>query len=167
MSFPRWYVAETLPHKEDMAIQNLRRQAFRSFCPRFRKLRKHARRQSMVLAPLFPGYVFVFLDPDQQPWRSINGTFGVRRLVGSEGVRPQPMPDAAMELILARCTDGVMTRLLDDPEPGRRVRIISGPFADSLASVETLDDRGRVHVLLDILGGECSIRMDINCLAPA
>lgn len=165
----RWYVAETLPGREGVAIQNLRRQAFRGFCPRFRKLRKHARRQDVVLVPLFPGYVFIALDPEREPWRSINGTFGIRRLIGSDGSRPRPMPEAAMEQILARCADGadgIVTRLLDDPEPGRRVRIINGPFADSLASIESLDGRGRVRILLDILGGECPVSMNVDCLAP-
>lgn len=77
------------------------------------------------------------------------------------------MPDGAMEQILARCTDGIVIRLLDNPEPGQSVRIIAGPFADNLASIEALDDKGRVRVLLDILGSGCSVRMNVNCLAPA
>jgi len=163
----RWYVAETLPGREGLAIQNLRRQQFTSFFPRFRKLRRHARRQDTVLAPLFPGYVFVRFDPDRQPWHSINGTFGVRRLVGSMHARPQPMPEAAMQLIMARCHEGIITQLLDSPEPGQAVRIIAGPFADSFASIEKLDGKGRVRVLLDLLGGPCSIDMNLECLAPA
>lgn len=163
----RWYVVETQPCKEGLAVENLTRQAFRGFCPRFRKLRRHARRRETILAPLFPGYVFVRFDVDRQPWRSINGTHGVRRLVGAEHARPQPMPEDAMQQIFSRCRDGIVTQLVDNLEPGRAVRIVTGPFADSLAAIEALDGKGRVRVLLDILGAECSIRVNPECLAPA
>ena len=52
-------------------------------------------------------------------------------------------------------------------EPGRLVRLVKGPFADQVATIEQLDDRGRVRVLLDILGGETSVRVSTGDLAPA
>lgn len=162
-----WYVAETLPGKEAIAIENLSRQGFHGFCPRFRKQRRHARRLETVLAPLFPGYVFVRFDPDWQPWRSINGTLGIRRLVGGENARPRPMPETAMRQILSRCRNGIVTQLVDRLAPGDAVRILTGPFAESLAEIESLDDKGRVRVLLDILGGGCSVRVSLSCLTPA
>jgi transcriptional antiterminator RfaH len=163
----RWYVAETLPAREDLAIQNLRRQSFQSFCPRFRKVRRHARRQHTVLAPLFPGYVFVRMDPERHAWRSINGTFGVRALICGDRLRPSALPDAAMHQILSRCEDEVVRHLLVEPIPGQTVQIVSGPFADRLASIETLDGKGRVRVLLDLLGTECSVWTDLSAVAPA
>lgn len=163
----RWYVVETLPAREDLAIQNLRRQSFQSFCPRFRKVRRHARRQHTVLAPLFPGYVFVRLDPERHAWRSINGTFGVRALICGDRLRPSALPDAAVDQIISRCEGEVVRNLLTEPMPGQTVQIVAGPFADRLASIETLDGKGRVRVLLDLLGVECSVWTDLSAVAPA
>lgn len=161
-----WYVAEAQPKREALAIEHLRRQGFRGFCPRFRKVRTHGRKRELVLVPLFPGYVFVRIDIERQPWRSINGTLGVKRLVGSERNRPDTIPAAAMQALLRRCDDGVVTQLVDQPKAGQAVRILSGPFADSLAEIEALDERGRVNVLLEILGQRTSVRMTIDSLAP-
>ena len=77
----RWYVAQSTPRKEGVAIQNLRNQGFDAYCPRVRRTRRHARKFSTVNEPLFPGYVFVAIDVTEQPWRSINGTFGVTRIL--------------------------------------------------------------------------------------
>lgn len=162
----RWYVAETIQRKEALALEHLRRQGFRGFCPRLRKTRSHARKREQVLVPLFPSYVFVRLDAERRPWRAVNGTLGVKHLLGSERGLPHPMPEAAMDGILARCDDGIVARLIDQPEQGQAVRILTGPFADSLATIEALDDRGRVSVLLDILGGRTSVRLTIDSLAP-
>ena len=162
-----WFVAETQPRKERIAEVNLHRQSFANLCPRFRAVRRHARRTESVLTPLFPGYVFVRFDPKRDPWRAINGTLGVKRLLTLDPYNPVPMPENVMAHILARCEDGLMTRLVDDLTPGMKVRIIDGPLANAVAEVESLNAAGRVRVLLEILGLSTPVTLDQASLAPA
>lgn len=162
-----WFVAETLPRKERIAEVNLARQSFANLCPRMRAVRRHARRVENVLTPVFPGYIFVRFDPKRDPWRAINGTLGVRRLLAADSAKPIPMPDYAMQQIIERCENGLMTRLVDEFEPGAKVRILAGPFADQLAEVESLNGIGRVRVLLQILGLATPVTLSQASLAPA
>lgn len=162
-----WYVAETLPRAETQAEHHLSRQGFSALCPRFRKVTRHARRTEQVLAPLFPGYVFVRFDQQRDAWRAINGTMGIRRLVGADTKSPQPLPAGVIEALLDRCDQGVVSCTLPDIQPGREVRIISGPFADLLATVTSLDDKGRARVLLDILGNRTAARIPLAQIGPA
>ncbi len=162
-----WFVAETLPRKERIAEINLGRQSFASLCPRMRTVKRHARRVENVLTPVFPGYVFVRFDPRRDPWRAINGTLGVRRLLAADSAKPIPMPAYAMQQILERCEAGLMTRLVDEFEPGAKVRILAGPFADQLAEVESLSGFGRVRILLQILGLATPVTLSQASLAPA
>lgn len=164
---PRWFVVEVLPQGERLAIQHLQRQGFRSFCPYFRKVRRHARRVETILAPLFPRYVFVQFDVRRDQWRAINSTTGVRRLVAASPLRPQPMPEAAMRVIFDRCENGVVKSLVPEVVPGDVVRFVSGPFADQLATIDRLDVKGRVRVLLDVLGGVTSVDVGLDCIGPA
>ena len=164
---PAWYVAETLVRGEAKAQRNLERQGFASFCPRFRKMRRHARRVDYQLAPVFPGYLFVKFDRQRDEWHAINGTTGVKRLIGPTGSRPQSMPAPAMQALLARCSGDIISGLFVSLEPGQAVRLISGPFADSIAQVERLDERGRVRVLLDMLGGATPVSVRISEVGPA
>jgi transcriptional antiterminator RfaH len=170
MSGPRpaaWYVVETQPRAEREAQSHLARQHFGSFCPRFRKTRRHARRTDEVMVPVFPGYLFVTFDPERDNWTAINGTRGVRRLVGPRANRPDAMPPAAMEALFARCEGELITSLCPTLAAGQTVRMLNGPFADVLAEVERLDERGRVRVLLDLLGGRTGVVVDVADLAPA
>lgn len=160
-----WHVAATVSRKENLALSNLDRQGFQTFLPRFRKPWRHARQQGIRLAPLFPGYVFIAFDREEAPWRSINGTLGVRHLLGSN-VEPQSVPDDFMIALLERCHDGVIDSLVDRLEPGAHVRIMSGPFADRLAVIDKLDDQQRVTLLLDIMGTAARLKMDRAQLAP-
>src|SRR5262245_39878141 len=101
----RWYVAHTRPNAEARAEQELIAQGFRVFLPRFAKKVRHARKVTVVAAPLFPSYLFVALNPAVQRWRSINGTIGVVRLIaGSDG----PMP------VAHGVVDGLVQRLNAD-----------------------------------------------------
>src|SRR5689334_4765272 len=77
----RWFAVNTQPLAEMRAQRNLENQGFRIFTPRRRKMRCHARKMTMIEAPLFPRYLFVAFDPQRDRWRSINSTFGVSQLV--------------------------------------------------------------------------------------
>lgn len=155
----RWYVAEAESRKEALAIVHLERQSFHCFYPTFMKVRRHARRVEMVRAPLFPGYIFISFNATRDEWRSINGTRGVRRLLTSERMRPTPMPGHAMVPLLELCKGDALS-IGPAVCAGDRVIIVSGPFAEKYATVDALDDRGRVHLLLEILGG--TVRMSIG-----
>lgn len=166
LRFDKWYVAATQPQKEALAQGQLQNQGFGAFVPRFRKQRRHARRVVDVLVPVFPGYIFVQAEPTQYPWRSINSTRGVRQLIGAGGGAPKSVSPDVMAAIFARCSSGLIDTLMPVLKPGMEVKFISTAFADRIATIEQLDERGRIHVLLEILGQPVSLQVDACALEP-
>jgi transcriptional antiterminator RfaH len=160
----RWFVAQTLHQREKLAALHLGAQGFRSFLPRFRKTIRHARQLREVVAPVFPGYIFLILDTERDRWRSINGTFGIARLVSAHG-RPVPVPRGTVEAMIEAMDQRGLVRLGTDLTPGQAVRVIAGPFAGGLGVLERLDGKARVRVLLQIMGGEAPFSMDRAALA--
>src|ERR1700694_1974440 len=73
----RWFAVQSLARRERWAAKHLRNQNFSVFLPCRRTTRRHARKLETILAPFFPGYLFVSLDLARDRWRSVNGTFGV------------------------------------------------------------------------------------------
>ncbi|GAB4352929.1 MAG: transcription/translation regulatory transformer protein RfaH [Kiloniellaceae bacterium] len=163
----RWYVAQTQARGEERARCNLERQGFRTYLPRYRRTRSHARRRDAVLAPLFPGYIFVELDLETAPWRSINGTFGVSRLV-CHGERPAPLPEGVVAAIAAReNADGVIVLQPRGFRKGEALRIVSGALADCLGFFERMADRDRVVLLLELLGRKVRIQAPRESISTA
>jgi len=162
----RWYVVQTLPHREAVAAQHLCAQGFRSFLPRFRKTVRHARKLRHVLAPVFPGYMFVVLDVQRDRWRSVNGTFGVARLVTAID-RPEPVPVGIVEALQSSSDLVGLVRFDSELVAGQKVRVLSGPFAQAIGALERLDDNGRVRVLLDMMGGKIPAVIDRMALTAA
>ncbi len=161
----RWYAVNTQPHHEARADENLRRQGFHSWLPRFRRLRRHARRADEVLAPLFPGYLFVQLDTEVERWRSINGTFGVVRLL-CNGDTPLAVPDGLVETIMQR--RDASGAILMPPRRfvvGEAVRVAAGPFADLDGLFQEMSGRDRIVLLLDLLGRKVRASVNMSELA--
>jgi len=154
----RWYVVRTQAHREPHAARHLENQGFQVFLPRFLKSRRHARKFETVLAPLFPRYMFIKLDLERDRWRSVNGTFGVDRLLMRQG-GPEAVPFGLVEQLHASAsTDGIVCRS-ESLKEGQAIRVVAGPFAEVLGTLDRLDDHNRVRVLLDILGGKVPVAL--------
>lgn len=155
----RWYVYRTRPHRELSAAEQLKQQGFRPFVPMIQKTVRHARKLSSVRAPLFPSYSFVKLNLQDEPWRSINGTYGVVRLIMANEL-PIPVPRGVIEQINAHVDERGLIRLDSGLSVGQQVEIVNGPFARLMGELVRLDAKGRVQVLLDVLGGKMPVLMD-------
>ena len=163
----RWYVAMTLPRKERLAATQLDNQHYRSFLPLQLETRRHARKFTTVLAPVFPRYIFVILDPERQRWRSVNGTFGVQRLI-TDGERPLAVAPGIVEtLVQSSDQRGALIYKGDELAIGDAVKLVSGPFAGSLGILQRLDGAGRVQILLSLLGGPVKVTAAREMVAAA
>jgi transcriptional antiterminator RfaH len=143
----------------------LQAQGFKTYLPRIRKTVRHARRMTTVEAPAFPRYLFIILDLGRDRWSSVSSTVGVSSLICCND-RPVPVPAGIVETIIRQSNDDLV-RLDANLMVGEKVRVLLGPFADLVGSLERLDDAGRVRVLLELMGTVVPIATHRSALAPA
>lgn len=148
-----WIVAATHPGKEHIALQNLQRQGYTIYYPKIKKRRSHARKTEWVVRPLFPGYVFIFLDETCQVWRPIQSTIGVRCLI-QFGNKLSFLPQKIVDGMRAQEVDGFIPEqpLSQILKSGSKVRVLDGAFRDFWATVLGVRVQDRVSVLLEIMG---------------
>lgn len=161
----RWYVVHTQPHRETQAARQLANQDYRVFLPRYLKSRRHARKFETVSAPLFPRYLFVILDLTRDRWRSVNGTIGVDRLL-QRGGEPEPVPVGLVERLTDAAEADDVVRFGTDLKAGQTIRVTAGPFTELMGTLESLDEQGRVRVLLDIMGGRVPVLLPEAAVLP-
>jgi transcription elongation factor/antiterminator RfaH len=162
----RWFLAHTLPKSEWKAELHLGAQGFRTFQPQIRKTIRHARQLKTVRAPLFPRYLFVILDLERDRWLSVRSTVGVSSLFSNRDGRPVPVPVGIVESLIAR-SEGTLTQLDSNLIKGQQVRIVLGPFADFVGTLDRLSPAGRVQVLLQMMGTVVPVALHRSALAPA
>ena len=149
------------PNSGRIAVRHLRQQGFSTFLPVEAKTLRRKGRFRTELRPLFPGYLFVAFDPGHGPWRAINSTQGVARLV-SFGRAPEPVPLDIVAQLMARCDAD--SRLLPPPRfaPGDKVRLADGPLSEFVATIEEIAPDRRAWVLMELMGGSARVAVDTD-----
>ena len=162
----RWFLVHTLPHNERRAQLHLGAQGFRTHFPTIGKTIRHARRLRTVRAPLFPRYLFLVLDLGRDRWLSVWGTVGVSTLYSCED-RPVPVPEGIVETLIENSDEANLALFTSGLATGQSVRILSGPFANFVGTLERLDAAGRVRVLLEMMGTAVPVAVRRSAICPA
>jgi transcriptional antiterminator RfaH len=164
----RWFVVQTQVNGEAKAAENLRRQGYQTYLPRYLKRRRHARKVDFVAKPLFPRYMFVAVEMGTQRWRSIQSTSGVSRLV-TNGDEPAAVPERVVRALTAREDAKGFVKLDAAPAfaEGDKVRVLSGAFKDNAGLFNGMADHDRVSILLEMLGRKVRVVLDADLVAAA
>lgn len=155
-----WYAVQTHARREEQARVFLSRRAIRTFLPRIIVRRRHGSRRWNSLEPLFPGYLFVHIQPDPNVVDSIRWTTGVRCLLGDDEA-PISVPEQVVVHLQERV--GERGYIVPSPwlVPQTRVRVRRGPFALLEGIVVRAAPRAeRIRVLMELLHTQVSV--DIN-----
>ena len=154
----RWFLVRTAPKSERRAQFHLNAQGFRAYAPWILKTVRHARQFRSVHAPLFPGYLFVILDLGRDRRSCVRSTVGVASVICRDN-RPVPVPAAIVEGLIAQTDVTNVTRLDRGLALGAPVRILSGPFAQLVGTLERLDEaRGGCGSYWTLWGQRCRSR---------
>src|SRR5262245_42572570 len=162
----RWFLVHTQPKSERKAELHLGAQGFKTYCPQVQKTVRHARQLRTVRAPLFPRYLFLILDLGRDRWLSVRSSFGVSSVFTCP-VRPVAVPTGVVEALIARTDEAGLALFDAGLTTGQTVRVLSGPFADFVGTLERLDTAGRVRVLLTMMGGAVPVALHRSALLPA
>jgi len=124
----------------------------------------------VVQKKMFPGYLLVRCDLDDDSWFVIRNTPGVTGFVG-QGAKPSPLPRRDVEAFLQVKPEGEeaapkRTKPRLEFETGETVRVKEGPFADfSGQIIEINEDQLKVKVLVNIFGRETPVELEFSQVA--
>jgi transcriptional antiterminator NusG len=123
----------------------------------------------VVPKKVFPGYLLVRCDLDDDSWRVVRNTPGVTGFVGA-GSKPTPLTRTDVETFLGVKEEGPETTKRTRPrleyEVGESVRVREGPFADFSGQIaEINEDQLKLKVLVNIFGRETPVELEFSQVA--
>jgi transcription termination/antitermination protein NusG len=127
-------------------------------------------RKVTVTKKMFPGYLLVRCELDDDSWFVIRNTPGVTGFVGS-GAKPTPLRRKDVENFLQVPAEGdtaepKKSRPKSAYENGESVRVKEGPFADFTGTIaEINEDQLKLKVLVNIFGRETPVELDFAQVA--
>ncbi|MBI2612037.1 transcription termination/antitermination factor NusG, partial [Candidatus Gottesmanbacteria bacterium] len=164
----RWFVVHTYSGHENKAsaalnqridAMHLEKKIFEVVVPTRNIVTvKHGKKEE-AKEKIFPGYILVRMDLDDESWLAVRTTPGVTAFVGT-GNKPTPISDKEVQAIMAFMAVKAPT-FKAKFTVGEAVKIVDGPFADFLGTVESIDEaHGKVKVLVSIFGRETPVELD-------
>ena len=165
-----WYLVQCKPNTTQIAVRNLENQSFTTFLPLQESTKRKGKKFQRQIRPLFPGYLFVQLNPAQGPWRQVNNTRGVARLVRLSTL-PSVVPESIIVELLARCDEqGVLRQARESQNnqlrSGEQVEVTQGPFSGIVATVTNVEPNDRIYILFDIMGQKTKLEIEGIALQP-
>lgn len=160
-----WHLVLCKPNQTHIAFKHLSRLDIDLFMPQHDVERRWRGRVRMEQRPVFGGYIFFSTGTAQAAWRPVRMTPGVSQIIGFGQNGPARVPNEIIAGLMQRCDASGRLQPDQDFAIGDKVRITSGPFADFVSEIERIDEKQRIHVLLDLLGGHTRVALDPARLA--
>jgi len=161
MSELLWFVAHTRPRREKKLLEHCQRQGIAATLPCYDSAHKYRGKTVVFRKPLFPGYVFLQLEPGQKNIvRQNEHVANLLDVFDQETLRRQ------LEDILLALESDLEVRLAPSIGEGMRVRIKSGPLRGVEGWVEHRYGRSTVLLRLDFISQAAAVKLDADLLEP-
>ena len=170
----RWYIIHAYSGQEDRVKNNLEQRVtsmdvqdkiFQVIVPTEEEMEYKDGQKTSTSRKIFPGYILVQMEMDDESWFVVRNTPGVTGFVSAQDEnenRPKPVPLEQDEV------DNILNQIKSE-EPrvrvgfaaGQTVRITDGPFLDFMGAVdEVYPDRAKVKVLVSFFVRETPVELD-------
>ena len=111
---------------------------------------------------VFPGYVLVRMDLDDQSWGVVRNTPGVTGFVGAQG-KPSPLSREEYNKIMRNTRADAPKKTSSNLQVGQSVKVVSGPLAEFDGTIaEVQPETGKVKVMVSIFGRETPVELSYN-----
>ncbi len=160
----KWYVVHTYSGYENKVKANIEKivenrgmqdQIHQVIVPMQDSLELKNGQKKVVQRKVLPGYVLIKMVMNDDTWYVVRNTRGVTSFVGP-GSKPVPLNDAE---VAGMGIESFETHI--DLETGETVRVVSGPFEESVGVIKEVNEHRRsVTVMLSIFGRETPVELD-------
>jgi len=164
----RWFAVHTYSGYEERVKKNLeqrikfmdtRSDISQVVIPTEQEVEVKSGQRRNVIKKILPAYVLVEMNMNDQSWDIVRNTPGVTGFVSS-GNKPVPLQPKEVEQILKQMA-AETPKVKVGFRKGQGVRVIDGPFIDSVGVVDDIvPEKGKVKVLLSLFGRETPVELD-------
>jgi transcription termination/antitermination protein NusG len=159
----QWFAVWTRSRHESRVLQQLEDKRVEAFLPTITRWSRWKDRKKRIDWPLFPGYCFVHIDPDDS--LAVLKCSGVVTIVACDG-RPAAIPDREIEGIRSL----IASELRYDPCPliheGTLVEVVGGPLRGVAGRLVRKGAHARLMLTVDLIGQAVAVEVDAADVRP-
>ncbi len=157
-----WYCIYVKSRHEFKVFERLTKTGIKSFLPAVERLRKWKDRKKLVKFPLFPGYLFVYIEKSYELMLKVLKTPGVVTFIKNPKGEPEPVPETEIQPLKR----AIESKKDIDPYPylkeGQKVRIKSGPLEGVTGILKKKEKQHYLILSINILQRSVSVKIDTS-----
>ena len=169
----RWYAVQVYSGYEKSVLRALEERVARSdfkdmfgqiLVPVEEVVEMKAGQKTISERKLYPGYVLVQMEMSDDTWHLVKSTPRVTAFIGGTALKPTPIKDKEVEIILQRMDDSKSnpTQKLTF-EKGESVRVVDGPFKEFSGNVEDINyEKSKLRISVVIFGRSTPVELDFS-----
>lgn len=171
----QWYAVHTYAGQENKVQQNIERRSevvglkariSRVIVPTEEESRLRNGKPVKVLKKIFPGYVLVEMEMDDETWHFVRQTVGVTGFLGQvtgTASKPAPLQQEEVNRLLGEVEGLELPKRTAIFHKGERVTIVGGPFAGSEGQIDEIHVKTeKLTVMIPIFGRETRVDLDFS-----
>src|SRR6056297_1868401 len=166
----QWYVVHTYSGHEKKVKANLEKRIEsigmqdkiqEILVPTEEKIKRKKGKKTTVDKKIFPGYIIIQMEMDDETWYVVRNTPGVAGFVSS-GTKPLPLQPEEIDHILSGMGEG-KKKIIVEFDKGDRVRVIDGPFEEFIGTVQEVHpQQGKVKVMVSMFGRDTPVELKFS-----
>jgi len=171
----KWYVIHTYSGYENkvktnllhrIESMNMSHKIFDVFIPKETVTElKTGGRKVAAEKKVFPGYILVQMELDDDSWYVVRNTPGVTGFVGAQA-KPVALSREEVKRIQGRVAGVVKPKTFTEFAEGMAVKVTAGPLADFDGIISEVNpDQGKIRVMVSIFGRETPVELGFDQVA--
>jgi transcription termination/antitermination protein NusG len=166
----KWYVAHVLSGYENRVIKTLKERILNhnmtdSFSdiivPEENVVTSINGKKRNIKKKFFPGYVLIKMIMNEKTWHLVKDTDKITGFIGGTKDKPTPITDEEANFMLGQVSDGVKkSKSSASFSAGDSVKVVEGPFASFVGTVEAVNPNGKLKVNVSIFGRPTPVELD-------
>lgn len=154
-----WYALRVRSRHEFVTAEELTRKNIANFLPSVPRTRQWKDRKKTVDFPLFPGYLFVHLDPRPGAFLNVLKTRGSVCFVSLELGQPTAVSPQEIESLKILLQSGSQLDVFPAFKEGTTVRVKRGPLSGTVGILAKRKDHDMFLVNIEILGRSVGLKI--------
>ena len=162
-----WYALYVKSRHEFVTQGELSRKQITTFLPSVKKTRQWKDRKKFIQFPLFPGYVFVYIQAKPDEFTNVLKTRGAVHLLSTETGYPTPVSSEEINSLKLILESGQAIDIYPNLKKGTSVRVKRGPLAGAEGIISNKVDQYIFVVNIDMLGRSIGVRISADDIESA
>jgi len=168
----KWYIAKTMTGQENKVVKNLKERIVNYkltdffadiVTPEETLVTNVNGKKRTIKKKYFPGYVLIKMLMNEKTWHLVKDTDKITGFVGGTLDKPSPLSDEEAASMTQQVKDGfARPKASFNFTTGDSVKVVEGPFASFVGTVESVTEKGKLRVSVSIFGRPTPVELDFT-----